>query len=424
MGKGAPLNKPVENGIFPPSNHTAPLDPQRQQVCRSCGRRRRDCTCPGHGDRENLLAHQHRELKPSGPLSAVAQHYWAGGQPRVARAGAGAYASNLHEAVLQGDVGLLQWHAAQGEAMDQRDYLGATPLHVAVINGRLEAIQVLLDLGADIHCGDNHNVAAIHHAGCLSSPSIAETLLQRGANIMTKDSCGRTPLHYATNTGHVDTAVFLLTAGARMDAMDGARRTALDVAKSPDVRREVESAHSRLVAQRLTPQQEQQQEQQRRWAQQQLAASTRVGKAAPRRRGAKHVAWAGAEGQSGCPRCGRPLEGERAEEGSPRCTCEVSKHQHPGKFLRQQADLEAAQAEELSEFAQGRASEQSPAGRYFWHDGSIRVTVAGAQGRNVHEEAREGDAAALRARGARGETLLVHDFLGATPLHHAAAQMK
>ncbi|UYV81943.1 TRPA1 [Cordylochernes scorpioides] len=101
--------------------------------------------------------------------------------------------------------------------LNERDFLGCTPMHYASRTGHLKTIQSLLRLGAAINLKNNDNQSPLHFAAKYGRYNTVRQLLDntRGHLIINEmDGEGRTPLHIASQSGHTRVVQLLLVRGA------------------------------------------------------------------------------------------------------------------------------------------------------------------------------------------------------------------
>lgn len=141
----------------------------------------------------------------------------------------------LHLASMRGRTRVIQALVESGEPLDQRDWVGRTPLGVAAHYGQLDAAKLLLKLGADPNDGRVPPLVGAVNKGCVDVVSI---LLDAGARV---DGAGSSLadgglLHHASSRGDAPVVRLLLSCGARPDSIDDTRNTPLhDVGHSEEV---------------------------------------------------------------------------------------------------------------------------------------------------------------------------------------------
>jgi ankyrin repeat protein len=89
-------------------------------------------------------------------------------------------ASPIHDAVLNGEVELVEILIANGADVDERDVHGYTPLHLAIQQGNTDAAKVLINNGADVNAktiGDNGNDLSPLYLSIILGRSAVESLL-------------------------------------------------------------------------------------------------------------------------------------------------------------------------------------------------------------------------------------------------------
>lgn len=138
----------------------------------------------------------------------------------------------LHMAVIDGQMGIVQYLIEKGCQINAKDISGATPLHEAVRYGRTDIVKLLLASGGNANTQDSLGKTPL----LIITPQdaqleIYQMLLKYGGNPNAKDLYGDTPLHIATMTG-VSTEILscLYAAGADIDERNKAGVTPLSMA--------------------------------------------------------------------------------------------------------------------------------------------------------------------------------------------------
>ncbi|CAK9297050.1 unnamed protein product [Gordionus sp. m RMFG-2023] len=101
--------------------------------------------------------------------------------------------------------------------VNQRHYLGWTPLMVASINGNIDVVKLLIDAGADIDMEDNFS--NIYNAAKEFNMNTMDVLLKREQEFsdilnIRASFKGCTALHYSVLVDNIEMAKFLLNSGA------------------------------------------------------------------------------------------------------------------------------------------------------------------------------------------------------------------
>ncbi len=141
-------------------------------------------------------------------------------------------ASDLHEAVRQGDVKAVQLIIqANPDDLNQQDAYDRTPLFQAVLSRQPEVFEFLLTAGADVNLPDREGFTPLHLAAFLGQDGWVGELLDRGALADTQTNVfGYTPLHAAARGGHLKCAELLLAKGVRANLRDAEGNTPLALA--------------------------------------------------------------------------------------------------------------------------------------------------------------------------------------------------
>jgi ankyrin repeat protein len=150
------------------------------------------------------------------PLSAFAQ----GGPP------GDPLGPDLMIAIRKNDNKKIKELLSKGAQLENRNWLGLSPLMVAAMFGNEEIVRTLLDSKADIE-GASHFGTALTFAGHSDNPKVTRLLLDRGAKIETGRADGITPLMMAAGKNHMDAVQWLLEKKADVNAADTDGATAL-----------------------------------------------------------------------------------------------------------------------------------------------------------------------------------------------------
>jgi len=126
--------------------------------------------------------------------------------------------SELHEAVLEGDLQRVKKLLEQGANVNARNTVGWTPLHLAAEKGYLEVARLLVEKGADVNARDDDGTTPLHFAALWGHLEVARLLVEKGADVDARNNFGTTPLHYAALGGHLEVARLLVEKGADVDA--------------------------------------------------------------------------------------------------------------------------------------------------------------------------------------------------------------
>jgi hypothetical protein len=91
------------------------------------------------------------------------------------------YVKMLHQAVRDHDVKKIEQLLAQGEGINEKDWLGYTPLHWAVYFGYPDLIELLISKGADPDIQSNTGRYALEIARAMAYPELEALLCKLGA---------------------------------------------------------------------------------------------------------------------------------------------------------------------------------------------------------------------------------------------------
>jgi ankyrin repeat protein len=136
--------------------------------------------------------------------------------------------TGLFAAAARGDAAQIYSLAQTGEAVNERDARGRTPLHVATFGRRHEAMTALIKLRADINLMDNDRYDAVTIAAVADDPVTLRLLLKLGASAkQTTSRYDGTALIAAAHLGHVEVVKLLIDADAPLDHVNNLGWTAL-----------------------------------------------------------------------------------------------------------------------------------------------------------------------------------------------------
>ena len=152
----------------------------------------------------------------NGEKERVYQLLSAGANPKVENA---KKRTALHYTMVKGDVQCVLWLVASGARLNAKDDQGCIPLHVAAWYGRDDLVphlaQIMLSQNVFIDERDYLGDTPLLLACIRGHRAVVEQLLHAGANPNTRSSDGNTPL-YATYTAEdYETFDCLLLYGAR-----------------------------------------------------------------------------------------------------------------------------------------------------------------------------------------------------------------
>ncbi|KAL1496699.1 hypothetical protein AB1Y20_014292 [Prymnesium parvum] len=137
-------------------------------------------------------------------------------------------------AARDGDVDKLIDLLENNANIQERDWLGLSPLHWAAENGREAAVRLLLENNADVTAGDNVGLSPLHYAAKKGHDGTVRLLLEKHADVTARSNDGNSPLHWAAVYGHEGVVRLLLEKNADIAAKNNEGRTALDEALRND----------------------------------------------------------------------------------------------------------------------------------------------------------------------------------------------
>jgi ankyrin repeat protein len=120
----------------------------------------------------------------------------------------------LLDALLHGDLAMLEQALARGADIEQSTPNGQRPLMLAVRRDQPALVERLLQAGADTEAADSRGLRALHLAAGAGRHELVARLLDAGAAIDPADERGETPLQRAIGFNHGVAARELLARGA------------------------------------------------------------------------------------------------------------------------------------------------------------------------------------------------------------------
>jgi ankyrin repeat protein len=114
----------------------------------------------------------------------------------------------LHDAIIDGKLGVAKRLLAKGAAPSTPDDNGWTPLHFATKSTHLGLVKLLLDAGADVDAVDSNGNTPLFNAvfDYTDDDQIIPLLLSRGADPTRENKFGVSPLSFTDDLENADTA--------------------------------------------------------------------------------------------------------------------------------------------------------------------------------------------------------------------------
>ena len=125
----------------------------------------------------------------------------------------------LHDAVLAGDLELVNHFITVHMADVHETWFAHTPLHFAASGGHADIAAALLAAGASVNAKNENDETPLHFVALNFSvggghASVVAALLAGGAEVNAKNEDDETPLHFAVEGGHASAAAALIAGGA------------------------------------------------------------------------------------------------------------------------------------------------------------------------------------------------------------------
>ena len=92
------------------------------------------------------------------------------------------------------------WIGETITSLDQKNWLGDTPLHTLCTQGNLEPVRILVENGADVNAKGDHGSPPMINAIIGKNADIVRYLISKGADVNKKNDLGWLPLEYAKDT--------------------------------------------------------------------------------------------------------------------------------------------------------------------------------------------------------------------------------
>jgi cytohesin len=104
----------------------------------------------------------------------------------------------------------------------------------AMVKGQIGVIQTLIVHGANVNQQGRYRATPLHYAAENGGIRVAEFLITNGADVNAKNNKGETPLHCATFWGYRQMIELLIAHGADINARTNEGQTAMDIATQKD----------------------------------------------------------------------------------------------------------------------------------------------------------------------------------------------
>lgn len=133
--------------------------------------------------------------------------------------------TELHHAVQDGNLPLVESLIQKGASLSSRDSGGRTALHFAAMeqSQRHDLLQLILNAGgeATVNLGDDYGQTALHYAAERDSIEIISILVSHGADARITDSFEFSPYLWAVVAGQRRAVGQLLAGSAKLSSADG-----------------------------------------------------------------------------------------------------------------------------------------------------------------------------------------------------------
>lgn len=152
---------------------------------------------------------------------------------------------SLHDAVLAGDVRLLNQLLDDGAMVNEPNQYRSTPLLYAAKTDQLDVAVLLIKRGAQVNMFNHSKTTALHCAASSGHLAMCQLLVQHGANVSTEDEDCDTPLCVATEGGWPDVVTFLKQ--AKLKTAEAELRTAMENSDARKLSSSLEKAEDEEV---------------------------------------------------------------------------------------------------------------------------------------------------------------------------------
>ena len=140
----------------------------------------------------------------------------------------------LHLAAGYGSLAAVRWLLDLGQAVNDIDQIGVTPLTRAASQGHLETVKYLVAMGSDVNTQDRQTVDALYSASSKGHLEVVKYLTKVGADINRSGPLSTTALEGAcrADSSRLELVTHLIENGADVSAQGGQYRTVLQTACS------------------------------------------------------------------------------------------------------------------------------------------------------------------------------------------------
>ncbi|XP_076823767.1 ankyrin repeat domain-containing protein 45-like [Clavelina lepadiformis] len=118
------------------------------------------------------------------------------------------------------DDGEDQQHENATSTLNEKNYIGKTPIQLACILGRVDVLKELLKRGCDIQQSNSSGYTLMHFAACWNKRACLEVLFEAGAKIDCRTENGESVKQLALRYNHQDCVDFMDWAAARLTLVD------------------------------------------------------------------------------------------------------------------------------------------------------------------------------------------------------------
>ncbi|WP_430812371.1 MULTISPECIES: serine hydrolase [unclassified Carboxylicivirga] len=122
--------------------------------------------------------------------------------------------TNLHLAVLQGNLEKVSEILKSGSNINEKDQYGSTPLIIATTFGKQQIAKLLIESGADLSIANSQGSTPLHIAAFFCHKDIVRMLLLKGADKYIRNNDGATAFDIVTAPYGIDREVYRQLEGA------------------------------------------------------------------------------------------------------------------------------------------------------------------------------------------------------------------
>jgi uncharacterized protein len=134
-------------------------------------------------------------------------------------------------AAQEGHLEIAKLLGDAGANLDERGFVGHTPLRIACRNGHLELVKYFISKGCDVDSKGDDLATPLEHAASKGHLDIVKVLVESGADVNIQDRERDFPLGEAAKGGFIDVVSYLISKGADMSLKNQDGNNAQELAR-------------------------------------------------------------------------------------------------------------------------------------------------------------------------------------------------